>query len=531
MELPCEFEIKKLIEEFHKLKKYNMKISNVRCALKLIKKELNIDILNNEILGKIDEWMKIYYLNKEIKTPRLDQLHSMARTILVSLFNYNFRCIPRTYVIKNNIRKNILDLYENDDNIKYLIDKFNKYLESTNLAVNTKRMYSNHLVLTFVPLKEYFINNNITRDIILNRLQEIENNSKEIITTKIQDYVRQISATTEDCIKTFNRLIKSEIILSIKDIKLFKPQEIISKERIVIKVEKDYFSEEELEELNKVTTDEREKLILTIFLSTGMRIGGLENIKVGGMFDENFNVLKVGQTIEKKNNKLRKFVIFHPLKQALENYKKSEIYGNSINNLEYSLFPPKIGTSKKIMDNKKSFCRGTLIKIIKDIFLRADITGHNAHSHAFRKTIVIKLMSEGNSLENVSKFIGHSSATVTAKHYWVPTQQDLLKNMNMQWLLGENNLKKVDNITLASISSKTLQLEKITSALMEGFMAKERLTHVITLMTPEQIELIDKLWTNESNMNVSRHVRNVMVDIIENITTISDLSSVISSNL
>ena len=140
-------------------------------------------------------------------------------------------------------------------------------------------------------------------------------------------------------------------------------------------------------------------------------------------------------------------------------------------------------------------------------------------------------MSEGNSLENVSKFIGHSSATVTAKHYWVPTQQDLLKNMNMQWLLGENNLKKVDNITLASISSKTLQLEKITSALMEGFMAKERLTHVITLMTPEQIELIDKLWTNESNMNVSRHVRNVMVDIIENITTISDLSSVISSNL
>lgn len=345
----------------------------------------------------------------------------MARTILVTLFNYDFKCIIRTYAIKINVRINLLEFYENDEKIKYLIDKFNNYLTSTNLVDSTKKMYSNRLILTFIPLKEYFINNNITRDMMLNRLQEIENDSKEIITTKVQDYIRQISAITDDCIKTFNRLIKSEIISSIKDIRLFKPQEINSKERTIIKLEKDYFSEIELEELNRVTTDEREKLILTIFLSTGMRISGLINLKISGVFDENFNILKVGQTLEKKNNKIRKFVIFHPLKQALENYKNSEKYGNSINNLDYSLFPQSIGSSKKISENKKSFSMGYLLRLIKNIFFRADITGHNAHSHAFRKTVVIKLMSEGNSLENVSKFIGHSSSVVTAKHYWVPT--------------------------------------------------------------------------------------------------------------
>jgi integrase len=527
MELPCNFDIKKIMEEFYKLNKYKTKPSIARCALKLIKSELNINILNIDTLDKINEWMSKYYLGIN-KTLRFDRLHSIGRTILSNLFNYNFTCIKRTLAAKINVRNNLLELYQTNDKIKILIDKFTSYLNLTNLADSTKKMYSNHLILTFVPLKEYFINDTITREIMLNRLQEIENNSKDVIKTKIQDYVRQISATTDDCIKTFNRLIKSEIVSSIKDIRLFKPQEITPKEKKVIKLEKDYFSEEELEELNKVTIDEREKLILTIFLSTGMRIGGLMNLKVGGVFDEIFNVLKVGQTIEKKNNKLRKFVIFHPLKQALENYKKSEKYGNSINNLEYSLFPQTVG--KKIVPNKKPFSLGYLRRMVKDIFLRADITGHNAHTHAFRKTVVIKLMSEGNSLENVSKFIGHSSAAVTAKHYWVPTQQDLLKNMNMQWLLGENNLKNLDDKTLASISSKTIQLEKITSALMEGFMAKERLTHAITLMTPEQLETMDKLWSNESKMNVSKNVRNIIADIIDNITTISDLSSIVSTN-
>lgn len=64
MKLPCDFDINKLMEEFFKLKKYNSKPSNVRCSLKLIKNELNINILNIEILDQIDEWMRIYYINK-----------------------------------------------------------------------------------------------------------------------------------------------------------------------------------------------------------------------------------------------------------------------------------------------------------------------------------------------------------------------------------------------------------------------------------------------------------------------------------
>ena len=41
-----------------------------------------------------------------------------------------------------------------------------------------------------------------------------------------------------------------------------------------------------MELLNRNTTDIRDKLILNIFLTTGMRIGGLININVKGVYDE-----------------------------------------------------------------------------------------------------------------------------------------------------------------------------------------------------------------------------------------------------
>ena len=65
---------------------------------------------------------------------------------------------------------------------------------------------------------------------------------------------------------------------------------------------------------------------------------------------------------------------------------------------------------------------------------KVDIYGH--HPHAFRHTIVNNLMVQGNKLENVSKFMGHSSISTTEQYYWTTELENIIPTMNIPWLNG-----------------------------------------------------------------------------------------------
>jgi hypothetical protein len=54
----------------------------------------------------------------------------------------------------------------------------------------------------------------------------------------------------------------------------------------------------------------------------------------------------------------------------------------------------------------------------------------NVHAHAFRHTIVGKLIKCGNEMAIVSKFMGHKSIDTTYRNYWVSTIKELNANMN-----------------------------------------------------------------------------------------------------
>ncbi len=54
----------------------------------------------------------------------------------------------------------------------------------------------------------------------------------------------------------------------------------------------------------------------------------------------------------------------------------------------------------------------------------------NVHPHAFRHTIVGQLIEAGNSMELVSKFMGHSQVATTSQNYWVPTVTELHESLN-----------------------------------------------------------------------------------------------------
>lgn len=52
----------------------------------------------------------------------------------------------------------------------------------------------------------------------------------------------------------------------------------------------------------------------------------------------------------------------------------------------------------------------------------------NGHSHRFRDTFAVALLEKGNSIETVSRLLGHTSIKITERHYnpWVKSRQAAL---------------------------------------------------------------------------------------------------------
>jgi len=53
-----------------------------------------------------------------------------------------------------------------------------------------------------------------------------------------------------------------------------------------------------------------------------------------------------------------------------------------------------------------------------------------SHPHMFRHTIVGMLMEAGNSIDIVSRFMGHSTSNITGQNYWVTNIQEINDSMN-----------------------------------------------------------------------------------------------------
>ncbi len=65
-------------------------------------------------------------------------------------------------------------------------------------------------------------------------------------------------------------------------------------------------------------------------------------------------------------------------------------------------------------------------KRLSAVFKKAKIT--NGHSHRFRDSFAVGLLTAGVSLENVSRLLGHTSIKTTEQFYspWIKTRQDAL---------------------------------------------------------------------------------------------------------
>ena len=189
-----------------------------------------------------------------------------------------------------------------------------------------------------------------------------------------------------------------------------------------------HFYDDEITRIMKdVEDDSKYTLIFTILREVGLRIGAICTLQTKHFINHKGDYLDNCRKLE-KGKKYRTFPISEHLKEKVKIYLDEN--EDIKNNLESYLFPSKSG---KHMSTDS--VRNKLIRITESL----DIYGHHVHPHAFRHTIVNNLMSQGNKLENVSKFMGHSSIATTEQYYWTTELENIIPIMNIPWL---NNCNK-----------------------------------------------------------------------------------------
>jgi integrase len=176
------------------------------------------------------------------------------------------------------------------------------------------------------------------------------------------------------------------------------------------------------------------ELIFMLLLTTGMRVGGLVNIKTENVLTyigDTIDIKNTGRTIE-KGNKWFSFVLNANVKELIYRWVTSE--RKSVNS-EY-LFPSRNGSRPNITT-------GTVRKMFNSICKDAGLKGSHLHPHALRHSYAHILLNSGNSVDIVSKLLGHSSSSTTEKFYLKETASDVAERANIPWLDKSLTCKKV----------------------------------------------------------------------------------------
>jgi len=162
-------------------------------------------------------------------------------------------------------------------------------------------------------------------------------------------------------------------------------------------------------------------LLVTLLREIGLRAGAVGHLRYYDIIDT-FHRPKHLCRVMEKGRQIREFVTGPNLKRVIAAYIRW------------------VGARKLDADRLYVFARsghpykpivgGSLQQVLTRYANAAGITQVRVHPHAFRHTIVGKLMDAGNKLEVVSKFMGHKSVQTTSQHYWLADIEKLCETMN-----------------------------------------------------------------------------------------------------
>ncbi len=146
----------------------------------------------------------------------------------------------------------------------------------------------------------------------------------------------------------------------------------------------------------------KERLYLELLTRVGARSEEIYAMRVDAVWDEKQNAPVSIIKIMCKGSKVREIPMWDSIRTTIEMYMKNERDRES--NL---LFPAR----RRPLVPDGNFLR----KLLKNLAERLNMTFYTPHK--FRTMVIKKLLDRGWSIEQSSKFIGHSDVSTTNKHY------------------------------------------------------------------------------------------------------------------
>lgn len=246
--------------------------------------------------------------------------------------------------------------------------------------------------------------------------------SKQTTLTKVAHIVRimrkysEIHTGTPPCLKYTYDFIKNNLHMNDQIIQNNNYTNNVKRRHPVGNV----LSTGQINRMKSCTKSSRDEAIFMLMLETGLRRRAVSWMTLQSVTDGT-NIRPIAYATE-KGLKVRYF----PLSTTLQKVLMSYITTHVPNNTDW-LFPRKGDTSNHI---SSSTVRNIFVRICQ----KSCIPSHLSHCHAIRKFVVCELMRAGNSIEQVSKWLGHASVNTTYNHYWDISTNELSSQMKIPWL-------------------------------------------------------------------------------------------------
>jgi integrase len=243
----------------------------------------------------------------------------------------------------------------------------------------------------------------------------------------------------------------NDIVLNVAKINKFMP------EQRRVKKDRSYLHEE----ISKMLQfcDERERVIILLLASSGVRIGAIPNLRVGNIDDRN-NKLTVYESDREEY-----FTFVTPeCKKAIDAYLDMRSrYGEKLEDDCYLIREVFDVRDKFAISKCRPITRETYQSTLRDIAKRSNVKSkHVANAHGFRKFFTTQLVNSDVNPEIREMLLGHKIGLVSA--YYRPTEHKMYTEYQ----------KAIDNLTIdpanrlqRKVEILTIEANKVDFALTE----------------------------------------------------------------